>query len=151
MKVYISSDHAGFELKNKLNEVLRQRGVAVDDIGPFSLEPEDDYPAFAFALSEQVAREYGSFGVLVCRSGQGMCIAANKVKGIRAGLCTTPEAVKIAREHNHINVLVLESQQHSESDLSLLMNAFLETAPGEGRHARRVEQISKYENDHFRA
>lgn len=145
MQIFIAADHGGFELKQKLLAELPALGyVDVQDLGTTELNPDDDYPPFAFAVGEKVAADSESLGILICRSGNGMSIAANKVKGVRAALCfTTKHAIK-AREDDHANVLALDSDYAGEDPVEIV-KAFLSTAELGGRHERRVEMIGEYE------
>lgn len=147
-QIYIASDHGGFELKQQLINWLSENEYEVADMGPFELQPEDDYPEYAFPVAEKVATEEGVLGILICRSGNGMAIAANKVAGIRAALCFTPEHAAKSREHDHANILVLDAD-YSETQ-SEILTAFLNTEPSaDERHVRRVAEIAKYEQSHL--
>lgn len=149
--IYISSDHGGFELKQKILDWLPEfmEYVKVVDLGPYELDPDDDYPEFAFPLAERVAAELevpGAMGILICRSGNGMTIAANKVEKIRAALCFTPDHAVKAVEHNHANILVLDSDYGEDGVYFDILRAFCAAHPEEGgRHQRRVKQITDYE------
>ncbi len=140
MKTLISSDHGGYNLKKSL---LESGVTEFEDLGPYELDPDDDFPLFAFPLAERVAEE-GGFGVLICRSGNGMAIAANKVPGIRAAFCISAEHAIQAREHDHANILVLDSD-YTDNDPVDIVSAFLKAEELEGRHKRRVDQITAYE------
>ena len=145
--VFISSDHAGFEMKEKLKELLSELELDYEDLGPKKLDPEDDYPDFAFKLAEKVAKTNSSKGVLVCGSGIGMCIAANKVKGIRAVNATDSFTAVMSRTHNDANVLCLPGKEYSLEELRDIVAIWLETPfSNEERHKRRIKKISKYEN-----
>lgn len=146
--IYISSDHKGFEIKNRLIEIMRERGVHISDLGPFKLYPEDDYPLYAFDLGEKVAEDTVlNKGILICSTGTGMCIAANKVKGIRAGEVGSVEEAKLARLHNDCNVLVLSLVALDYELYADIIEAFLKTPFSfEERHIRRVKEITDYEN-----
>lgn len=145
MQIFIASDHGGFELKRRLLAELPRLGYPdVQDLGPAELNPDDDYPPFAFAVGEKVASSPGSLGILICRSGNGMTIAANKVKGVRAALCfSTKHAIK-AREDDHANVLTLDADYEGADPLEIA-KAFLSAEELGGRHERRVEMIGEYE------
>ena len=146
MKIAIGADHAGFKLKNELGDVLRQSGHEVCDFGTNSTEATD-YPDYAVCVAKAVASGNAERGVLVCGSGVGMSIAANKVRGVRAALGVTPEEVRLTRGHNDLNVLTLGARFTDPAMARELMKVFLET-PFEdgGRHARRVAKISQLEN-----
>jgi ribose 5-phosphate isomerase B len=155
MNLYIASDHGGFELKNKLLEYMREQpntNFQISDLGAFTFEGDDDYTNYAFKLAEMVSESSDNRGILICKSGIGVCIAANKVKGIYAGLCFSEEHAERARQHNNINVLCLDSE--FITDLSLhkgIVRKFLDTEfSGVGRHERRNDQIKKYESEHFK-
>ncbi len=140
MKVYIASDHGGFELKNQIINLLD--GVyEFEDLGPIELDMEDDYPVYAIKVAEAVQKHEDSLGVLICRSGIGVCITANKFKGIHAANCYSVELAKLSREHNNANVLCLDADLKSEDPIEIL-KAFLETPfSNEARHRRRVQMI----------
>lgn len=152
MTVLISSDHGGFELKQKLVTWLSesQEDLQIEDMGPFELEEDDDYPMYAFPLAEQVVERNGDdeevLGILICRSGNGMVIAANKVEGARAALCFTELHATMARKDDFANILVLDAD-YSEVDQQFdIVSAFLAASPEVGgRHERRVNQIISYE------
>lgn len=147
MKVFIAADHGGFELKSQLVAQLKSE-FDVEDLGANEHDPKDDYPQFAFAVAEQVAIEPGSMGVLLCRSGIGMSIAANKVKGVYAALCHTKAQAAKAREHNNANVIVLDADFEHEDPQSVV-KTFLSTQFAGERHTRRVDQIKSYEQSHL--
>ncbi len=146
--IYISSDHGGFELKPQIIDFLVECDdeIEIADLGPFELDPEDDYPDYAFPLAEQVAKTEGSIGILICRSGNGMAIAANKVKGIRAALCFSRQHAIKARQDDHANILVLDSDYEEGDDPTEIAREFINTQPElGGRHSRRVQKIVDYE------
>jgi len=144
MKIAIGADHAGFELKNQLGDVLRQSGYEVCDFGTNSAE-STDYPDYARRVAQAVANGTAERGVLVCGSGVGMSIAANKVRGVRAALGVTPEEVRLTRAHNNANVLTLGARFIEPALACQLLQAFLETPFEGGRHERRVAKISQIE------
>jgi ribose 5-phosphate isomerase B len=146
MRVYVGSDHAGFELKAHLASHLHSLGHEVVDCGPYAYEPEDDYPTYCIATAERVAGDDGSLGVVVGGSGNGEQIAANKVAGIRAALTWSTEIAKLAREHNDANVAGIGARQHSAEDATRIVEAFVGTSfSGGERHARRIAQLAEYE------
>ena len=149
MTIAIASDHAGLALKTALVEHLRHRGLAVDDLGPHTPDSVD-YPAFARPLSEAVAQGRYARGILVCGSGMGMSIAANKVPGVRAALCTNEFLARMARLHNYANVLCLGERVTGVGLSVAIADAFLDTAFEGGRHQRRVDQITAIETAHAR-
>jgi ribose 5-phosphate isomerase B len=140
MKLSIASDHAAFELKSFIAEYLK-KGHEVVDFGPESQERAVDYPDFARSVCKSVLRGETELGILLCGTGIGMSIAANKYRGIRAALCFFPEMAVLARRHNHANVLVLGGRLMGSELAAWTVDAFLSTAQEGGRHARRVEKI----------
>ena len=139
MTIYVSSDHRGFELKNKAIEYLKDQKIK--DLGPFSYDPKDDYPIFAHKLAESVLKDKGSFGILICDTGLGMDMAVNKHMGIRAALCLDSFFAYRARLHNNANVLVL-SAEYNKLDFKGIIDTFFTTEPSlESRHKRRVKEI----------
>jgi ribose 5-phosphate isomerase B len=144
MKIGIGADHAGFELKNQLGDVLRQSGHEVCDFGTNSAE-STDYPDYAIRVAKAVKSGAVERGVLVCGSGAGMSIAANKVRGVRAAVGVDPEQVRLTRAHNDSNVLALGARFIQPMKARELVQAFLETPFDGGRHERRVAKISHLE------
>ena len=145
MRVDIGADHGGFALKEAVKSHLLAAGHEVVDVGTSS-EDSVDYPDYAVAVARAVARGEAEFGVLVCGTGLGMAIAANKVPGVRAVPVTDPEFARLAREHNDANVIAL-SGRFSETDKALeVLDTFLNTPfDGGGRHSRRIEKIADIE------
>ncbi len=145
--VVIGSDHAGVKLRDKIVKWLTDKKVEFEDYGSFDSKAKDDYPYFAFEVGERVSNGKGKFiGILVCDTGVGMSIAVNKVKGVRGALATSEFMAKRAREHNDANVLCLGSQSVSSGKAIKIIEKFLKTEKSkEGRHARRVRKIGKYE------
>jgi len=147
MRVHIGSDHAGLEFKSKIIEHLRSQGHEVTDHGPFEYDALDDYPKFCIPAAEAVAKDPGSFGVVLGGSGNGEQMAANKVEGIRAALVWSLETAKLAREHNDANVISIGGRMHPEKFCLDLVDTFLATPfSGDERHVRRIGQISRYES-----
>jgi ribose 5-phosphate isomerase B len=147
MKIAIAADHAGFLLKEALRERLSAAGHEVVDFGTNSNE-STDYPDYALAVSEQVASGEAARGILVCSTGIGMSIAANKVAGIRAALGTSDEGVELTRSHNDANVIALGAKFLNSDDASRLVDIFLKTEfDGGPRHARRLEKIAAMERN----
>lgn len=145
--IYLATDHGGFSIKNKIKAFLEAGDYQVTDLGPGQLDPSDDYPDYGFKLAKRVAAESGRLGILICRSGVGMSIVSNKVKGIRAALCLLPEQAVKAREHNDANVLVLAADFTKLAAMPKIINQFLTTSfSGEKRHQRRLAKIKAYEN-----
>ena len=148
MKIHIGSDHAGLEFKNRIVEHLKNKGHDVVDHGPHTFDPLDDYPVFCIPAAEAVAKEPGSFGIVLGGSGNGEQMVANKVKGVRAALVWSKEIAKLAREHNDANVISLGGRMHDEAFCLELVDTFLATPfSGDERHVRRIGLISKYEKD----
>lgn len=146
MRVYLGSDHAGFELKSVLVSWLTSAGHDPVDCGPASYDAEDDYPPFVMAAAAAVAADPGSAGIVIGGSGNGEQIAANKIHGIRAALAWSEETARLARLHNDANVLSLGARMHPAADAIEFTRVFLETEfSGEARHVRRLEMISGYE------
>lgn len=143
MKIALASDHAGFELKEKVKTYLRKKGFEITDFGTNSKESVD-YPLFSFLVAERVAKKEFDFGILVCFTGNGMTIAANKVKGIRAALCLNTEMAKLARQHNDANILSLSAKFSSEN-FEEILESWLNSEFEGGRHKRRVDKIAEYE------
>ena len=140
MKVLIASDHAGLQLKASLLEALADAKVDHQDLGP-SAPDSVDYPDFAQKVARAVAGQNDALGVLVCGSGIGMSIAANKVKGVRAALCRTELEAKLARQHNDANVLCLGERITGQSLARAILEAFLSARFEGGRHQRRVDKM----------
>ena len=147
--IYIGADHAGFEFKEGVKKVLGELGEDHKDLGNAVLDPGDDYTDFAFAVAEAVVNDPGASGILVCGSAQGVCIAANKVKGIRASYATTPEEAVRTRDHNDANILCLSGWNQTPEGAKEIIAAFLKTPFSNAeRHARRIAKISNYEGKH---
>ncbi|MFN9083393.1 MAG: ribose 5-phosphate isomerase B [Acidobacteriota bacterium] len=144
MKIAIGSDHAGFELKEQLRETLRAAGYEVADLGTASTD-STDYPDYAAAVARAVRDGQADKGILVCSSGVGMSIAANKIKGIRAALGTNPEEVSFVRRHNDANVLAIGAKYTGAALAGELVNLFLTTEFEGGRHQRRLDKIKVLE------
>lgn len=144
MKVVLGADHNGVEFKQLLIDHLISSGYEVEDAGPQETSSVD-YPDYAFTAAEMVSKGEADRGILICGSGVGMSMAANKVVGIRAALCFTPEAAALARQHNDANVLALAGWQGEASDVLRIVDTFLTTEFEGGRHARRVNKIIEYE------
>jgi ribose 5-phosphate isomerase B len=146
MNIAIGADHGGFELKNKLRDALTAAGHQVRDFGTDSKD-STDYPDYASPVAHAVAGGLADRGILVCTSGVGMSIAANKVKGVRAALGVSPEEVTLTRQHNDANVLTLGSKFTDPATAQQLVDTFLTTAFEGGRHQRRVDKIRNLEKE----
>ena len=148
MNLYLASDHGGYQMKEKLKAYLAGRGLAVVDMGPEGLNPADDYPYYALAVAKAVAAEVGSLGILLCRSGQGVCIVANKVDGVRAALAWQPDVAEAARRDDHVNVLCLPSDYRSLEQAQARVEVWLKTEPGpQPRYLRRLREIQAIEQE----
>jgi len=147
MNVAIGADHAGFEMKEVVKKYLEGRGHVLNDVGTHSPE-STDYPPYAFRVAEAVRDRTVERGVLLCDSGNGIAIAANKVDGIRATICMNPKQAELARRHNDANILVLASKFTAAGDLIPILDTWFESPFDGGRHARRVAQITEYERTH---
>jgi ribose 5-phosphate isomerase B len=146
MRVYLGSDHAGFELKAHLLARLPELGYEPVDCGAHSYQPEDDYPDFCIAAGERVVADQGSLAVLIGGSGNGEQISANKVRGVRAALIWSEETARLARQHNDANVAGLGGRMHPVEQATRLVEIFLSTPfSGDERHARRLRMIADYE------
>lgn len=140
MKVFIACDHAGFALKRAILEHLGEAGAEVEDLGTHS-EASVDYPDFAHLLAEKVAATPDSRGILICATGIGMSIAANRHPGVRAALCHDAYTAEMARRHNNANVLCLGGRVTGEAVARQMVHIFLATPFDGGRHARRVAKL----------
>ncbi len=138
----IGSDHAGFELKEHLKKALDRRGIAYQDVGTHSAEPVD-YPDFAHEVARAVGSGEAERGLLVCGSGQGMAMVANKYEGVRAALPHDEASARLSREHNDANVLALGGRVVSPEAAERILDAWLQTPFAGGRHQRRVDKIDR--------
>ena len=143
-KIYTGSDHAGFELRGRVVAHLRALGFDVEDLGTPSAE-STDYPDWAAAVGRAVRDHAGSVGVLVCGTGLGVCMAANKIHGIRAADAWSVEAARLSRAHNDANVLCVGARLVPEATTFAVIDAWLDTEFEGGRHARRVDKIMALE------
>jgi ribose 5-phosphate isomerase B len=137
----IGADHAGFNLKGKIIQVLESKGFEVKDFGCFS-EESIDYPDFAHPVAEMVEENTDMLGILICGSGNGINMTANKHKGIRSALCWNAEIAALARQHNDANIVALPARFISEQEALEIIETFLGTAFEGGRHQRRIDKIS---------
>ncbi|MBU1289740.1 ribose 5-phosphate isomerase B [Patescibacteria group bacterium] len=146
MMLYIGSDHAGFYLKEELKKYLLELGYEFEDLGNKDLDPLDDYPDFALAVGKKVS-ETGGRGLLICSTGLGMAIAANKVAGVRAAVCWDDFTALQSREHNDTNVLCLAGKALDTETAKKITRVWLETEfSGEERHKRRLSKIKEIDN-----
>lgn len=147
IKIYIGADHRGFELKNILKENLRLHNYEVIDLGAYEFNPDDDYVDIALKVAKEVSKNKNSKGILLCGSGIGVCITANKVKGIRAGCSENLEIIKKAREDDDINILCLPADFLSKEEAFALVDVFLNTEfKSQEKYLRRLRKIYRYEN-----
>jgi ribose 5-phosphate isomerase B len=137
----IGADHAGFNLKGKIIEFLDSKGYQVKDFGCFS-EESIDYPDFAHPVAELIEQNTGMLGILICGSGNGINMTANKHKGIRSALCWNNEIAALARQHNDANIVALPARFISEKEALEIVETFLGTTFEGGRHQRRIDKIS---------
>ena len=144
MTIAIASEHAGYDLKEELIIHIREMGIEVADLGVQSDEPVD-YPFIAAGLAERVVRGEFDRGILICGTGIGMSLAAGKVRGVRAALCTDPFMARMSREHNDANVLCLGSWITGVRLSYAIVDAYLQSEFTEDRHRRRIDQISEIE------
>ena len=145
MRVSLGADHRGFELKDRVKKYLEKLGHQVTDFGTNSDESVD-YPDFGFKVAESVAKGEADFGITVCWTGNGMNIAANKVKGIRSTLCLNEEMAMLARAHNNANVLALAASFVCYEKAEKILDVWLTTEFEGGRHARRLEKIRDHQS-----
>lgn len=147
MKISLGSDHGGFHYKNEIKEHLNKLGHEVIDVGTNSTD-SCNYPEFAIPAAEKVASGEVQLGFLVCTSGEGVSIAANKVKGVRCGIGYDDHVSEFARRHNNANMLAFGEREMSLNDVLRRVDIFLTTPFEGGRHALRVQQITDYEEKH---
>ncbi|HEX8706764.1 MAG TPA: ribose 5-phosphate isomerase B [Pyrinomonadaceae bacterium] len=146
MKIALASDHAGYAEKERLKPLLLELGLEVEDLGAVS-EESVDYPDYARRVAERVAQGEAEQGLLVCGSGTGMAIAANKVRGVRAAVAWSEETARLARQHNDANVLAIGARTTPEALIPLIVRTWFETSFDGGRHAARVEKIKEIEKE----
>ena len=139
-KIVIASDHAGYSLKEYVKKFLFKKKLQISDVGTYNKDSVD-YPVYAHKLSEKIKKNQKSIGILICGSGQGMIMAANKHKNIRAALCYNVKSTKLSRLHNDANVMTLGSRLLSKKKALKLLNIFLNTKFEGGRHKRRIKKI----------
>jgi ribose 5-phosphate isomerase B len=144
MKIAIGSDHRGIDAKRRIAALLRTLGHEVQDVGPENPDSVD-YPDYAFQVAKAVSAKFVDRGILICGTGIGMCIAANKVPGVRAAPCHDSITAEMSRRHNDANVLCLSADLLGEELIERMVRIWLETDFEGGRHARRVEKITRFE------
>jgi ribose 5-phosphate isomerase B len=145
MRIAIGADHAGVHLKQEVRRLLDERGIAYSDFGTNAVDSVD-YPDFAAAVAAEVAHGRADFGVLVCGSGIGMAIAANKIAGVRAASVVDEESARLSRSHNNANVLALGERLTPPDRARQIVNVFLDTPFAGGRHQRRLDKIAALEH-----
>lgn len=144
--IYLAADHAGFESKERLKKFLSKKGIPVTDLGAMEFDTNDDYPTYALTLAEKVAQTPKSRGILLCGSGQGVCIAANKVPSIRAALAWDVLSAKSARGDDNANILCVPGRALTDRDREKIVIAWItEPFSNLSRHKRRIRQITQYE------
>lgn len=142
--IYLGSDHAGLALKDEIQKYLKEQNQKVVDLGVFAAEPPADYPDIAHEVAEKVRENDGARGILICGTGVGMCMAANKTSGIRAAVCESEKTVEMSRRHNDANVLCMGGRVLEPQLAKKLVDIFLKTPfEEEERHVRRVKKIEK--------
>ena len=147
--IALGADHGGFEMKEALKRFLSQQDYRVFDCGTHSTASVD-YPDFAYAVAQLVADQIADYGIVIDGAGIGSCMAANKVPGIRAAMCYNEATAKNSREHNHANVLTLGAGMINQAMAETIVTTWLNTAVGEGRHARRAEKIMAIERRYLK-
>jgi ribose 5-phosphate isomerase B len=141
--VAIASDHAGFELKEHIRKYLERKGVPYEDMSAPELDPADDYPIFGFKVAQAIANGDKRRGILICGTGIGISIAANRYKGVRAALCTSAEMANMAREHNDANVLVMGGRTTMPAVAEQMVDTWLKGNFAKDRHERRVLMLDQ--------
>ena len=139
-KISLASDHAGFKLKENIKKSLKKKRITVIDLGP-KTDSSVDYPDFAKKVARSVASKKSNIGILVCGSGTGMAMSANKIKKIRAAVCYNRASTSLSRKHNNANILALGSRFTKKSNAIRLVNIFLSTKFEGGRHLRRIKKV----------
>ena len=148
MRIALGSDHRGYAVKQRLAGALEKQGFEIADLGVASGDGSADYPDYAIPVSEAVADGKADKGILICGTGFGMCIAANKVHGVRAVTCRDPIEAEMSRRHNDANVLCMSADFLGQELIDRMVQIWLTTNFEGGRHLRRVEKITNYENAH---
>jgi len=140
MKIVVGSDHAGYAYKQEIKKFLKEKGVLVIDVGTNSIE-SCDYPIFGREAAQKVANGDADYGILVCSSGEGIAIAANKIKGVRAGIAYNDDVARLMRQHNNANMIAFGASFMELADVLRRIEIFLKTPFEGGRHERRVNEI----------
>ena len=148
MKIYLGSDHRGFHLKEKLKQKLIEWSYDLEDVGSFEYNKDDDYPDFAELVGRKIVENYGSKGILICGSGVGVVVAANKINGVIAGTMFNPEQVKASVADENTNIIGLSADYSSEENSVEIVRAFLgANFSGAERHVRRIKKIKNLESE----
>ena len=146
MRVFLGTDHAGFELKEHLKGVLADAGHEPVDCGTYEYDAQDDYPPFCLRAAEKTAADPDALGIVIGGSGNGEQIAANKVKGVRAALAWSEETASLGRQHNNANVVAVGARMHTQDEATKFVETFLNTPySGDERHTRRITMLATYE------
>lgn len=149
MRVYLGSDHAGYELKNALVDHLKESGNEPIDCGAYTYDAEDDYPAFCISAAIKTVGDPGSLGIVIGGSGNGEQIAANKVPGARCALAWSAETASLAREHNNAQLIGIGARMHTVEEAREIVDAFVSTPWSKAqRHQRRIDILADYERTH---
>lgn len=148
--ISLGADHGGFEVKKKVKEWLNRWHFKFEDLGNLVFERNDDYPDFASRVAQKVSQGKNDFGILICRSGHGMDMVANKFPGVRSALCFSLKHAKQSRQHEDANVLCLANDYLKEAEIKKIIRVFLETEfSGKERHKKRLGKIKKLEQENF--
>lgn len=141
--IHIASDHAGFAAKESLKKHLEKKGIAFKDHGPQKIKKTDDYPDYAHLVANMVSLQSDDTGILICGSGFGMSITANKTKGIRAASLHSTKEARLARQHNDLNIACLAARLQTQKEQHKIVDTFLKTKFEGGRHTKRIKKIEK--------
>lgn len=152
MTIFIGADHRGFELKDKIEEYLREKNVRVEDMGAYELDPQDDFTDFAKKVAQAVAQKPNELlGIVICGSGSGVSVVCNKFKGVWCSTAVNKDEVQHVRERDHVNVLAIGSDYMNFDQAKMMVDIFLETAPTqEPKYLRRVKKIAEIEKENFK-
>jgi len=145
VKIFIGADHRGFQMKKNVIKKLTEKGYQVCDMGMYDNKTTTDYPHIAYQVCREVVKSKSNRGILICMTGLGQAIAANKIHGIYASLCYNAQAASFSRQHNNANVLVLGAKYIKRGELTKILDSFLTEKFEGGRHLRRFKQIKKLE------
>lgn len=146
MKIAIGSDHVGVELKQEIIEFIQSLGHEIEDLGPFSNE-RIDYPAYGKLVAEKVSEEKYDYGILICGTGVGISISANKVKGIRAVVCSEPYSAQMSKRHNNTNILAFGARVVGSEMAKMIVKEWLDASFDGDRHTKRIQMISDIEDN----